>query len=147
MPRRNDNRISINEDNNYIIIIKGMLGGLEKMEKGVSTTIEYVDTYEESYFYYFFKRIIDICGSLCGIIILSPIFIIIAVAIKMDSRRSVFFGQQRVGKNGKLFNMYKFRSMVTNAEELLDKFKDKNEMSGPMFKMKEDSRVIKIVSS
>lgn len=99
---------------------------------------------EKSIWYYIVKRIIDITGSLCGIILLSPVMLITAIAIKLDSRGPVFFNQERVGQDGKMFRMYKFRSMVIDAEELLDKLKDKNEMSGPMFKIKEDPRVTKI---
>ncbi len=56
----------------------------------------------------------------------------------------MFFSQKRVGLHGKTFNMYKFRSMVVNAEEIKDKLKEQNEMSGPMFKMKNDPRITKI---
>ncbi|WP_040213590.1 sugar transferase [Clostridium polynesiense] len=94
--------------------------------------------------YYFLKRIIDILGSLVGIVFLSPILLIVAVAIKLDSKGPIVFSQIRVGKNGEKFKMYKFRSMVENAEEKLKELQNKNEMSGPMFKMKEDPRVTKV---
>lgn len=100
--------------------------------------------YRKSFLYYFFKRFIDICFSLFGIVVLSPVLIIVAILIRLDSKGSVIFSQERVGKNGKIFKMYKFRSMVINAEELLSKLKDSNEMSGPMFKMAEDPRITKI---
>lgn len=90
------------------------------------------------------KRLIDIACSFLGVIVLSPLFIIIAIIIKITSKGPVFFSQKRVGKNGKEFNMYKFRSMVVNAEELKEKLAAKNEMSGPMFKMKDDPRVTKV---
>lgn len=90
------------------------------------------------------KRLIDIVCSFLGVLVLSPLFIIIAIIIKMTSKGPVFFSQKRVGKNGKEFDMYKFRSMVVNAEELKDKLAAKNEMSGPMFKMKDDPRVTKV---
>lgn len=91
--------------------------------------------------YYFIKRLIDIVCSLIGIIFLSPLMIITSIAIKINSKGSVIFAQERIGKNGQAFKMYKFRSMVVNAEDLLCKLKSKNEMSGPMFKMKEDPRI------
>lgn len=94
--------------------------------------------------YLFLKRIIDIIGALFGIIFLSPVMIITAIAIKLDSKGKVIFLQERVGEDGRLFNMYKFRSMVSEAEQLLDKLYKKNEMSGPMFKMKNDPRVTKV---
>ena len=90
------------------------------------------------------KRLIDIVCSFLGVLVLSPLFIIIAIIIKMTSKGPVFFSQKRVGKNGKEFDMYKFRSMVVNAEELKEKLAAKNEMSGPMFKMKDDPRVTKV---
>ncbi len=94
--------------------------------------------------YFVIKKIIDLLGSIIGLILLSPILIITAIAIKLDSKGPVFFIQERVGKNEQAFNMYKFRSMVIDAEEKLYKLKDKNEMSGPMFKMKDDPRITKI---
>ncbi|KZL89716.1 UDP-N-acetylgalactosamine-undecaprenyl-phosphate N-acetylgalactosaminephosphotransferase [Clostridium magnum DSM 2767] len=109
-----------------------------------TTAIQCMDTYNKSIGYYFFKRVLDIFGSLCGTILLSPVMIIVAIAIKINSRGPVFFAQERVGKDGKKFRMYKFRSMVINAEEILDKLKDKNEMTGPMFKIKGDPRVTNV---
>lgn len=90
------------------------------------------------------KRLIDIVCSFLGVLVLSPLFIIIAIIIKTTSKGPVFFSQKRVGKNGKEFEMYKFRSMVVNAEELKEKLASQNEMSGPMFKMKDDPRVTKV---
>lgn len=64
------------------------------------------------------KRIFDFVVSLIGIIIISPILLIVAISIKLDSEGSVLFFQKRIGKDGKPFNIYKFRTMVTNAEKL-----------------------------
>lgn len=94
--------------------------------------------------YLILKRIIDILGALFGIIILSPVMIITVFAIRLTSKGSAIFLQERVGMNGKLFNIYKFRSMVQNAESMLESLKDKNEMSGPVFKIKEDPRITKV---
>ncbi|GEA30443.1 MULTISPECIES: sugar transferase [Clostridium] len=94
--------------------------------------------------YCFLKRITDILCSLFGLLVLSPIFLIVGILIKLESKGSVIFSQERIGKDGSVFKMYKFRSMVSNAEELKDKLCHKNEMSGPMFKMKDDPRVTKI---
>lgn len=95
--------------------------------------------------YLFCKRSMDIVASLLGLILLSPIFLIIAIAIKLeDPKGSIFFSQMRSGKNNKLFPMYKFRSMVSNAEELLEELKDLNEMDGPAFKIKDDPRITKV---
>lgn len=90
------------------------------------------------------KRLIDFVCSFLGVLILSPLFIIIAIIIKTTSKGPIFFSQKRVGKDGKEFDMYKFRSMVVNAEELKEKLAAQNEMSGPMFKMKDDPRVTKV---
>ena len=90
------------------------------------------------------KRLIDVVCSFMGVLLLSPLFIIIAIIIKTTSKGPVFFSQKRVGKNGREFDMYKFRSMVVNAEELKEKLAAQNEMSGPMFKMKDDPRVTKV---
>lgn len=94
--------------------------------------------------YNFNKRVLDILCSLIGLIILSPILAVVAILIKLDSKGPVFFSQDRVGLNKKVFKMYKFRSMVVDAEELKKKLHDYNEMSGPMFKMKNDPRVTKV---
>ena len=94
--------------------------------------------------YEIIKRLIDVVCSFLGVLVLSPLFIIIAIIIKTTSKGPVFFSQRRVGKNGKEFDMYKFRSMVVNAEELKEKLAAQNEMSGPMFKMKDDPRVTKV---
>jgi lipopolysaccharide/colanic/teichoic acid biosynthesis glycosyltransferase len=91
------------------------------------------------------KRMMDICGSLVGILLLSPILLFIAICIKLeDPKGGVFFKQLRVGKDGKSFYMYKFRSMVSNAEDLLGQLLEKNEVGGAMFKMKDDPRVTRI---
>ena len=90
------------------------------------------------------KRIIDIIGAGLGLILLSPIIAIVACAVKVTSKGPIFFSQKRVGKNGELFEMYKFRSMVVNAEELKENLEEQNEMSGPMFKIKDDPRITKV---
>lgn len=108
------------------------------IEKKLSYNKLQNNTYEIS------KRLLDIMGSIIGLILTSPIFIIVTLAIRIESKGNVIFTQKRVGLNGKEFNMYKFRSMVINAEDLKEKLKDNNEMSGPMFKMKDDPRITKV---
>ena len=90
------------------------------------------------------KRLMDIVGAILGLIFLMPLYVIVAILIKKDSKGPVIFSQERVGYDGKRFKMYKFRSMVINAEELKEKLKKQNERKGPMFKIKEDPRVTKI---
>jgi exopolysaccharide biosynthesis polyprenyl glycosylphosphotransferase len=95
--------------------------------------------------YMILKRTIDIIGSSIGILLLSFLFILVAIIIKIeDPKGPIFFTQKRVGLNGKEFNMYKFRSMVSNAEEKLKELLKYNETTGAMFKMKNDPRVTKI---
>ncbi|HFD8685425.1 TPA: sugar transferase [Clostridium perfringens] len=118
-----------------------MYESMEKVQEGK----EYIKADQGNRIYLFFKRLIDILGAGFGLIILSPIFFIVAIAIKFeDSKGSILFSQKRVGQYGKEFNMYKFRSMVSNAEELKAKLMAQNEMSGPMFKMKHDPRITKV---
>jgi exopolysaccharide biosynthesis polyprenyl glycosylphosphotransferase len=91
------------------------------------------------------KRVIDIVGALVGLLLLSPFVLVVAILIKIqDPRGPIFFKQQRIGKDGQTFYIYKFRSMVTNAEELLKDLLEKNEISGAMFKMKKDPRITKV---
>lgn len=90
------------------------------------------------------KRLIDIIFSFLGIIIFFPIACIIALAIKIESKGSVFYIQIRSGKHGREFPMLKFRTMIENAEKLLKNLKFLNEQDGPVFKMKHDPRVTKI---
>ncbi|MFS0922006.1 sugar transferase [Enterococcus casseliflavus] len=100
---------------------------------------------ESKRIYMFIKRIFDILGSVVGMIVLSPVFLIVAYKIKKeDPDGPVFFSQERVGKNGELFKMYKFRSMCVDAEEKLAALLQHNEVQGAMFKMKDDPRVTKI---
>ena len=91
------------------------------------------------------KRMTDFVLAFVGLILLSPVFLFVALLIKWDDPKgTVFFGQDRVGKDGELFKMYKFRSMYVDAEERLANLLKYNEVSGAMFKMKEDPRVTKI---
>ncbi|MBP1993984.1 sugar transferase [Paenibacillus eucommiae] len=95
--------------------------------------------------YLWMKRLMDVVLVSIGIILLMPIFVMIALLIKLDDPKGVvFFYQMRSGKDGKPFRMYKFRSMVANAEELLAGLIDKNEVQGHMFKMKDDPRITRI---
>ena len=92
-----------------------------------------------------FKRLFDIVFSIIGIIITSPIMLITAIAIKIDSPGPVIFKQVRVGMNGRHFKIWKFRSMHVNADEMKAKLLEQNEVKdGMMFKMKDDPRITKV---
>lgn len=101
--------------------------------------------YKKSKLYEITKRLMDISLSLIAIIFLMPIFIIVAIAIKIeDPKGKIIFTQERNGVYPTTFKMYKFRSMVHNAEELLEELNNQNELTGPVFKMKEDPRITKV---
>lgn len=91
------------------------------------------------------KRLVDLVGGFCAIVISSPIFLITALAIKLDDGGPVLFKQIRVGAGGQLFEIWKFRSMVLNADQIKDEILEQNEHgdSGVTFKMKDDPRITK----
>ena len=91
----------------------------------------------------FVKRCIDILGSLVGLVVMVIAMIFVAPAIMIESPGPIFFKQKRVGKNGRYFEIYKFRSMYMDAEERKKELMAQNEMSGLMFKMKDDPRKTK----
>jgi lipopolysaccharide/colanic/teichoic acid biosynthesis glycosyltransferase len=90
------------------------------------------------------KRTMDIMVSAAGLALLFPVFGILAIVIAVNSPGPVFFKQRRYGFRGRVIYMYKFRSMVVDAEALRDTLVHKNEASGPIFKMKNDPRVTKV---
>ncbi len=90
------------------------------------------------------KRAVDIAGALVGLPLSLPLIAAAAVAIKLDSPGPILFGQMRAGQNGKVFKIYKLRTMVVNAEELLKDLIDLDELEEPMFKLKEDPRVTRV---
>jgi exopolysaccharide biosynthesis polyprenyl glycosylphosphotransferase len=92
----------------------------------------------------FVKRVFDlIVGGIFTIVAL-PIIAVIAIAVKCDSRGPVFYRQPRMGRNGKVFRMIKFRSMVVGADKMREELSERNEYSGPMFKIREDPRVTRV---
>ena len=90
------------------------------------------------------KTMGDIYFSSLMLIVLSPLFLLIGLIIKIDSRGPVFFKQERIGLHGRKFKLYKFRTMVNDAEKMLKKLQENNEADGPVFKMKDDPRITKI---
>ncbi|WP_367599945.1 sugar transferase [Pediococcus pentosaceus] len=98
----------------------------------------------QRYVYRFFKRALDIVASVIGLIVLSPVFLIVSLAIKAEDRGPIFYSQVRLGKGQRPFKMYKFRSMIVDADKKLEKLLKQNEVEGAMFKMKDDPRITKI---
>jgi exopolysaccharide biosynthesis polyprenyl glycosylphosphotransferase len=90
------------------------------------------------------KAVFEYIFSLIFLALFSPFFLIIALAVRLESKGPVLFKQKRVGLRGRLFTMYKFRTMVNDAEKLRKKLEDKNEADGPVFKIKDDPRVTKV---
>lgn len=105
----------------------------------VSYTMKYMDFRRA-----IIKRLIDIVGSIVGLALTAVITPFVALAIFIENPGPVFFSQVRMGKNGRRFKIYKFRSMYTDAEERLKELESQNEMTGLMFKMENDPRVTKV---
>lgn len=121
------------------------------MKKKSNYLVEHVDSsiqninYSKSNTYNFIKRVIDITGSIIGLIVFTPVFLIVGILIKLeDPKGSILFTQYRYGIYPNTFKMYKFRSMIHGAEEGLKDLKDLNEQDGPAFKMKNDPRITRI---
>ena len=93
--------------------------------------------------YRFVKRFIDVLVSFLGLLILAPLFLFIGILIRLTSNESVFYAYDEIGRGGKQFRCYKFRTMVPNADALLEKMMHMNEMNGPVFKMRDDPRITK----
>lgn len=90
------------------------------------------------------KRALDIVCSVIALVALSPIFLVTAMAIKLEDRGPVIFSQDRTGKGGRVFRMYKFRSMCVGAEKQRNQLLDRNEADGPLFKIADDPRVTRV---
>lgn len=100
---------------------------------------------ERQYIYIFIKRCFDIVASALGLLILSPLFLIVAICIKVDDPKGpIFYSAYRVGKNEKPFRMFKFRSMIMDADKLKETLMSQNEVSGAMFKLKSDPRITNV---
>ena len=145
--------------------IKPMVMELEDMGVAVNLKLEILDSYKDfdcklgfigsvpvitfanriyDWKGLFVKRCIDILGSLVGLVFMVIAMIFVAPAIMIESPGPIFFKQKRVGKNGRYFEIYKFRSMYMDAEERKKDLMAQNEMSGLMFKMKDDPRITKV---
>ena len=95
--------------------------------------------------YNFFKRSFDIISASIGILFLLPLFIVLAILVKLDSNGPIFFSHKRIGKNGKIIGIYKFRSMVSNSEEIFKNFTEEQKKEFEKnFKLDDDPRITKI---
>jgi exopolysaccharide biosynthesis polyprenyl glycosylphosphotransferase len=90
------------------------------------------------------KRAMDILGAGVGLLVLAPLLLLLAIAVKADSRGPVFFRQRRIGRRGELFLMLKFRSMVKDADLIKSQLRDRNEAQGGLFKITDDPRITRV---
>lgn len=133
-------------------IVGDAIGGIVSVASGadmsgnlVKPLLNRKEQLQSKRLYWICKRIQDIILSSIALIILSPLLLIISLAIYIDDPHgSPIFTQIRVGRDGKLFKFYKFRSMCVNAESMLDRLLEKNEMDGPAFKIKDDPRITRV---
>lgn len=112
----------------------------------VSIISKEIETNEAPKNYYrIIKRFLDIAGSLLGVILLSPVFLILAILVKLDSKGPVFFGHSRLGQNGKIIKIYKYRTMVSNAEEILKNLPEEKKKEFEVnFKFDDDPRITRV---
>lgn len=115
-------------------------GNLEKFQEFLATSDE-LPVVRDSFGYLLAKRIFDVVASLGGLAMLLPLFPFIVLLIKLETKGPVFFKQERVGFEGRLFGCYKFRSMAVDAEAQKEKLVHLNEATGAAFKIKDDPRI------
>ncbi len=119
--------------------------GLTHENEERHATLNRKEILKDKRWYWVGRRAQDIFFSLLALVVLWPFMLIVALVIWIDSPgASPIFSQERVGRNGKPFKFLKFRSMVPNAEAKLDELMDRNEMDGPVFKIKEDPRITRV---
>ena len=119
-----------------------MRGNFSKYNIGFIPILEYCDS--QLYSKQAGKRIFDFLAGLILLIIFSPVMLILMIIVKLDSSGPAFYLSKRYGRGGRIFNMYKFRSMTQDADKTLKTIKAKNEVDGPIFKMKKDPRITKV---
>jgi exopolysaccharide biosynthesis polyprenyl glycosylphosphotransferase len=119
-----------------------MSGDFRKYNIGFIPILEYYEFFESSR--HAIKRIFDFLVTLGVLVLIWPVFLVIAILIKIDSPGPVFYFSKRYGRRGRIFNMFKFRSMVSNADKIMEQLKNKNEVDGPIFKIKEDPRITRV---
>ena len=131
-------------DCHYCVNVEGIWADRSSIgEFGNYSVITYT-RFQSGYKKYFVKRVMDIAGGFVGMLITVLFYPFVAIAIKIDSPGSVLFSQVRIGRNGRRFKIYKFRSMYMDAEERKKELEKQNEMQGLMFKMENDPRITRV---
>lgn len=128
----------------YCVELPGTQSDRSRIENFGSYSVITYTRFQSSYKRLLIKRIMDLIGGLIGMTITIVLFPFVALAIKIDSPGPVLFSQVRIGRNGRRFKIYKFRSMYLNAEERKKDLEKKNEMQGLMFKIENDPRITKV---
>ncbi|MCI7040950.1 MAG: sugar transferase [Lachnospiraceae bacterium] len=131
-------------DCHYNLELPGINGNRGRIENFGDYTVITYTRFQSGYKRMLLKRVIDIIGGLVGLIITGIFYPFVAIAIKLDSPGPVLFSQTRIGRNGRRFKIYKFRSMYLDAEERKKELEKQNEMQGLMFKMENDPRITKV---
>ncbi|MDE7446858.1 MAG: sugar transferase [Lachnospiraceae bacterium] len=131
-------------DCHYCLELPGTHSERSKMDNFGSYSVITYTRFQSSYKRLLIKRVMDILGGLVGMLITLVFFPFVALAIKLDSPGPVLFSQTRIGRNGRRFKIYKFRSMYIDAEERKKELEKQNEMQGLMFKMENDPRITRV---
>lgn len=131
-------------DCHYSLEIPGIEANQSKVESFGNYTVITYTRFQSSYKRLMIKRVMDIAGGLVGMAITLVFLPFVALAIKLNSKGPVFFSQVRIGRNGRRFKIYKFRSMYMDAEERKKELEAKNEMQGLMFKIENDPRITRV---
>lgn len=127
----------------YCVELPGMAGSSQMGSLGTFPVVSYTRG-TGRYRALIWKRVLDITGALVGLVITGIMFPFIALAVKADSPGPVLFSQTRIGRGGRRFRIYKFRTMVRDAEQMKKELEAQNEMSGPIFKISDDPRVTRV---
>jgi exopolysaccharide biosynthesis polyprenyl glycosylphosphotransferase len=120
--------------------------GLSKVNLFKFKEMQFLNYYTSPIFKWqlFAKRLFDLTLSTLALFFISPLFTVISAAIKLDSKGPVFFVQRRIGYNGRIFSLFKFRTMIENADDLKESFLHLNEQDGPIFKIRNDPRITRV---
>lgn len=128
----------------YNLELSGVESNRSKIDLFANYTVITYTRFRSSYKRMLIKRFIDIAGGLAGVLVVLLFFPFVAIAVKLESKGPVLFSQIRIGRNGRRFKIYKFRSMYQDAEERKKELESRNEIQGLMFKMEHDPRVTKV---